>query len=152
MREMLREAKRWPLQDDDTPLRQAFFDAMGHFCSEWITAEADLFLPTCHDPRLQRALDFTALQTEARLAEICRHAGLSERTLRRRLKTETGLTWEAFRQRQRLLVAVHLLSETNEPVGAVAARCGFESPSSFAKAFRLMLGETPSQFRARSLS
>ena len=151
MREMLRESMRWPLHGSDSPLRSAFFTAMAELCSEWIEAEADLFLPTCRDPRLQRALDYTSDNTEAKLAEICRSAGLSERTLRRRLKAETGLTWEAYRQRQRLLRAVRLLGEAEAPITSIAADCGFESPSAFAKAFRQVLGVSPSEYRLRAV-
>lgn len=152
MREMLRESMRWPLQGADSPVRGAFFTAMAELCNEWIEAEADLFLPTCRDPRLQRALDYTSDDTEARLAEICKRAGISERTLRRHLKAETGLTWEAYRQRQRLLRAVRLLGESGEPITRISADCGFESASAFAKAFRSVLGVSPSKYRLGALA
>ena len=149
MREMLRESMRWPLQAEASPLRTMFFAAMAALCGEWIGVEADLFLPTCRDPRLQRALDYTAEQTGARVSEVCTRAGLSERTLRRHLRAETGLTWEACRHRQRLLRAVELLGEPREPITQIAAKCGFESPSSFAKAFRQTFGEAPSAYRTK---
>jgi AraC-like DNA-binding protein len=151
MREMLREAVRWPLHGHQTPVREAFYAALAALCSEWIEEqETRLHLPACTDPRLRRALAFTSLRIDAQLADVCRHAGMSERSLRRRLKDETGLTWDAYRQRGRLLRAVTLLSETELCVADVASRCGFESPSAFAKAFRLSLGDTPSRFRNRS--
>jgi len=151
MREMLRESMRWPLHGEQSRLRTGFFDAMAALCGEWIGSEADLFLPTCHDPRLQRVVDYTSDHTEARLVDVCRSAGISERTLRRRLKTETGLTWEAYRQRQRLLRAVRLLGESGEGIARISADCGFESPSAFAKAFRSVLGVSPSEYRVRAL-
>lgn len=150
MREMLRESMRWPLQAEETRLRKAFYSAMAGLCGEWIATEADLFLPTCRDRRLQRALDYTYARPDCRLGEICDVAGISERTLRRRLKSETGLSWEAYRQRQRILRAVTLLSETDEPITRIAAACGFESPSAFAKAFRQALSVSPSEFRHRA--
>lgn len=151
MREMLRESMRWPLHGEQSLLQIAFFNAMAALCGEWIEAEADLFLPTCRDPRLQCALDYTSDHTEARLVEICKWAGISERTLRRHLKAETGLTWEAYRQRQRLLRAVRLLGEPGEAITRISADCGFESPSAFAKAFRSVLGVSPSEYRFRAL-
>lgn len=150
MREMLRESLRWPIGGDETPQRTAWFAAMAQMSREWIEDEADLLLPNCHDPRLQRALLFTIDDMGARLAEVCRRAGLSERTLRRRLKAETGMTWEGYRQRSRLLRAVTLLDDPGASVTEVAAACGFESPSAFAKAFRLALGKTPSQYRQKA--
>jgi AraC-like DNA-binding protein len=149
MREMVKEAMRWPLGEPDSPVRCAFFAAMATLCGEWIANEAGLFLPTTKDPRIKRALDYTAQHMQSELPAVCRHAGVSERTLRRHLKTGIGMTWEDYRRRSRLLHAVSLLSETGIPVGAVAAQCGFENPSAFAKAFRLAMNETPSDYRRR---
>lgn len=149
MREMMREAFRWPLQGPDSPLRTSFFATMAGLCAEWIGREADLFMPTCRDARLQRGLEYTEAKLEAKLVEVCRHAGLSERSFRRRLKLETGLTWEACRQRSRLLRAIALLGETDTPIIDVALSCGFESQSAFAKAFRAAMSETPSDYRHR---
>jgi AraC-like DNA-binding protein len=149
MREMIGEAMRWPIHEPQSPLGTAFFAAMAGLCGEWIAHEADLFLPTSNDPQLKRALDYTARQAQAKLPAVCRHAGISERSLRRRLNTDIGMTWEAYRHRSRLLRAVALLGETDLPVGDVASKCGFESPSAFAKAFRLVMGEAPRDYRKR---
>lgn len=150
LREMMRESMRWPLHAQDSPLRIAFFQTMALLCREWTESEADLFLPSSNDDRLRRALDFTSRNSAARLSDVCRHAGMSERSLRRHLRAETGMTWEAYRQRSRLLDAITLLGETETPIGDIAARCGFESSSAFAKAFRLALGEAPREYRRKS--
>jgi AraC-like DNA-binding protein len=152
MREMLRESRRWPLHESTSDVRGHFFEAMGSLCGEWIDREAQLFLPTSEDARVKRALDHTARRMDLNLEDICRHAGISERSLRRRVKTETGLTWETYRHRCRLLQAVTLLSESDEPMSEIAARCGFESPSGFAKAFRQAMGEAPRDYRQRARS
>jgi AraC-like DNA-binding protein len=149
MREMMREAMRWPLTAQEYPLRAAFFAAMAQLCAEWITHEANLFLPTSNDQRVQRALDYTNQRKDLKLLDICSKAGISVRSLRRHLKDETGMTWELYRQRSRLLEAVSLLSETDESIGEIAARCGFESPSGFTKVFRQEVGETPRAYRHR---
>ncbi len=149
MREMMREAMRWPLHEAETPLRTAFFLAMAKLCSEWIAREADLFLPTSGNARLKRALDYTARRMDEKLSVVCHYAGMSERSFRRHVKAETGMTWEAYRHRSRLLQAVSLLSETDMSVADIAASCGFESPSAFAKTFRLAVGEAPRGYRNR---
>jgi transcriptional regulator GlxA family with amidase domain len=59
------------------------------------------------------------------------------------------MSWEAYRRRSRLLNAVALLSDTDTAVSEVAAMCGFESPSAFAKAFRLAMNESPRSCRKR---
>ncbi len=150
MREMLREAMRWPINGAENPLRTSFFDTMGKLCSEWITREADLILPTSADARVERALQYTSQHMDLKIAEICSHAGISERSLRRHLKAETGITWETYRQRSRLLQAISLLSDTDEPISEIARRCGFDSPSAFAKVFRDTMGEAPREYRHRT--
>jgi AraC-like DNA-binding protein len=149
MREMMREAMRWPVDAPGCPVRRIFFEAMATLCGEWITREANLFLPTSKDLRMKRALDYTSLRMDLNLSDVCRHAGMSVRSLRRHLKAETGMTWDEYRHRSRLLQAISLLSETDEPISEIAARCGFESPSGFAKVFRLEMGEAPRDYRHR---
>jgi transcriptional regulator GlxA family with amidase domain len=61
------------------------------------------------------------------------------------------MTWEAYRRHARLLRAIAMLGDADAPVSEIAARCGFESPSAFAKAFRRAMGETPSHYRDRAL-
>jgi AraC-like DNA-binding protein len=150
MREMMREAMRWTIGTAESPLRNSFFETMAKLCAEWITREANLFLPTSNDPRVKRALDYTTQRLDLKIAAICQHAGISTRSLRRHVKAETGMTWEAYRHRSRLLRAISLLSETNEPVSEIAARCGFDSPSAFAKVFRATMGEAPRDYRNRA--
>jgi AraC-like DNA-binding protein len=149
MRAMMKEAMRWPLQDPDSPVRCAFFEAMAQLCSEWILQEASLFLPTSAERRLKTLLDYTAQHVHLELAAVCRRAAMSERSLRRHLKAQIGMTWEDYRSRSRLLRAVSLLSETGLPISDVASQCGFESPSAFAKAFRQAMNQTPSAYRRR---
>lgn len=149
MREMMREAMRWPMDGPDDELRTAFYNAMSLLCSEWIAREANLFLPTSNDARVKRALDYTTQRMELSLTAVCDHAGMSVRSFRRHLKTESGLTWEEFRHRSRLLKAISLLSETDEAISEIAAHCGFESQSAFARVFRAEMGEAPRDYRGR---
>jgi AraC-like DNA-binding protein len=148
MREMMRETARWPLHGPETVVRRVFYTALATLCEEWIESQ-ETGLPACNDLRLRRALAHTNDHVDAKLAEVCAVAGMSERSLRRHLRAETGLTWEAYRQRSRLLQAIAILGETDEPIIEIATRCGFESPSAFAKAFRTAMGEAPREFRHR---
>jgi AraC-like DNA-binding protein len=147
MREMAKEAMRWPLHTPDTPQRSAFFTAMAYYCNEWIENEADLFLPTSDDPRLEGALQYTADNMDKKLPEICRHAGMSERSFRRHLKSAYGMSWEQYRTQIRLLRAVGLLGETDFSIDEVAARCGFETPSGFSRVFRAAMNQSPRAYR-----
>jgi AraC-like DNA-binding protein len=150
MREMIRESMRWPCSESESRVGAAYFEAMAQLCAEWIERETDLVLPRPHDPRLTRALDFTMRKTNATSAAVCRHAGMSERSLRRHAMLEVGMTWEDYRRRARLLGAISLLSDTDASIADIAAQCGFESASAFARAFRLAMGEAPREYRARA--
>jgi transcriptional regulator GlxA family with amidase domain len=108
-----------------------------------------VFVRTIIDARIRDALDYTVQRMDLNLEAVCKHVGMSVRSLRRHLKAETGMTWEDYRHRSRLLQAISLLSETDEPVSEIAARCGFESPSAFARVFRLQMSESPRDYRHR---
>lgn len=59
------------------------------------------------------------------------------------------MTWAVYRHRSRLLQTISLFSETDESIIEITAQWGFESPSAFAKAFRLTMGEAPRDYRNR---
>ncbi|RSX57439.1 AraC family transcriptional regulator [Bifidobacterium samirii] len=50
----------------------------------------------------------------------------------------------------RVRAAAELLAGTDLPVGAIAPRCGFNSPNFLARTFRVVTGETPLAYRHRT--
>ena len=72
---------------------------------------------------------------------------MSERSLRRHFKTAVGMPWEEFRQRQRICLAIDALDTTTKSVGTIAADVGYENQAAFAKAFRVVMGVGPSEYR-----
>jgi AraC-like DNA-binding protein len=134
LREMIFEAVRWPVG------------------SPWgRSGEAPLSLPTSSDIRLHAAMEHTrASPATATIASAAAAANFSVRTLRRRFQAEASLTWEIYRRRARLLLAVELLDATRLTVGEIAARAGYLSQSAFAKAFAEVMGVTPYEFRKRA--
>ncbi len=149
MREMLLEATRWQVfdTDDASSLRKIFYEFLAGMTQELIECEAELFLPSSDNPQVKRVLEYTMQHMDLRLPEVCRNVGISERSLRRRLNEETGMTWETFRQRYRLIRAVTLLSETSDSVADIALQCGFECSSAFARAFREEMHQSPRAYR-----
>ncbi|KMN38343.1 MULTISPECIES: AraC family transcriptional regulator [unclassified Chromobacterium] len=109
-----------------------------------------LTLPQPSDPRLRRiAAALTQAPDDARSRDAwAQWAGLSGRNLSRLFPQETGLSFQAWRRRLRLLSSLELLS-AGQPVGVAAWRCGYDSPSAFIAAFRQDFGCTPSQLLAR---
>ena len=76
------------------------------------------------------------------LEALAREAGASPRTLAREFAAETGLSFTAWRSRLRLSEASALIAE-GLPVGEVARRCGYGSPSAFTAMMRRTLGAAP---------
>lgn len=151
MREMLLGAMRWPLHRELDVTGQAYFTALARLCAEWIVQEAPLSLPTTADPALRAAIAYTRAElSDSDITAVCRSAGLSERTLRRRFHRELGMSWDEYRRRARLLAAAALLSDTKLPIGLIATRVGYESQSAFAKSFRSLTGRNPRDFRRSS--
>lgn len=151
MREMIAEAVRWPLERPQNDTGRHFFAAFACLCRDWIQDEAPFSLPTSMDPALEAAVAHTrANLTKSSFTEVCRAAGLSQRTLRRRFRAELGMGWEQYRRRARLLAAVEALAARERTIAQIAADVGFESQSAFSKAFQELTGETPRAFRARA--
>ncbi|WP_020496618.1 AraC family transcriptional regulator [Sciscionella marina] len=108
-----------------------------------------LHLPMPHNPGLARLCTriMAEPQQEWTFAESARIAHLSERTLARRFRAETGWSLGRWRQQARLLTAVQLLAGGNT-IGMTASLLGYHSPSAFTAMFRKTLGVAPSQYFA----
>ncbi|WP_345379261.1 helix-turn-helix domain-containing protein [Pseudonocardia yuanmonensis] len=89
----------------------------------------------------------THLDREHTVADLARRATMSERTFARRFVNETGTTPLRWLTRQRVLHARRLLEDTDLPVDAVAARCGFGSATLLRHHFRKVVGVAPADYR-----
>jgi AraC-like DNA-binding protein len=74
-----------------------------------------------------------------------REVGASERTLARAFTTEAGLPFGRWRTLVRLQAALSMLA-AGHPVGRVASRVGYDTPSAFVAAFRRETGQTPGTY------
>lgn len=79
--------------------------------------------------------------------EIAAAAGSSKYHFLRRFKRYTGYTVTEYVNMLRCEYARRLLVGTDDPIGEIAARCGFENMSYFSKTFRKYVGKTPSAVR-----
>jgi AraC-like DNA-binding protein len=73
--------------------------------------------------------------------------GVSREHLTRCFRAELGVSPYRYIVRQKMLLACHLLKETDLPAKAVAARLGYTAPSHFTRLFKRTLRMTPSRFR-----
>jgi AraC-like DNA-binding protein len=79
------------------------------------------------------------------LQEWGHHVGASSRTLARAFLAETGLSFGRWRTLARLQAALLQLAD-GLPVGLVAGRVGYRTPSAFVAAFRAHTGTTPGRY------
>lgn len=80
------------------------------------------------------------------VGRIAGHLGFSPRTLQRRL-AEQGASLREIVEESRLEVARVLLCKTDLTVQEIAARSGYRTPSSFARAFVRWAGLPPRAWR-----
>ena len=80
---------------------------------------------------------------------VAEAAGMSERTLQRRL-SESGQNYSAILGRVRTRVAAERLAGSDMPVSEIAASLGYRDASNFTRAFRSQTGMSPSHYRERS--
>jgi AraC-like DNA-binding protein/mannose-6-phosphate isomerase-like protein (cupin superfamily) len=151
-REMIVYAARWRI---DRPASDrtadAFFDALALLTTEWLdTAEAPLRLPTSSVPVVAAVMR----HTHEHLADVdersvCASVGISERSLRRTFRADTGISWSEYRTTSRVLRAMTMLAEHDRSILDTATAVGFESLSGFDRAFRRLTGERPVDYRRR---
>src|ERR1700751_4668714 len=81
--------------------------------------------------------------------EGSRAVSVLEGTLRRLFKKTLGLPWRTYLLHARMLRAMALLAAPGQSVQETSTAVGFDSLSSFTRAFALFCGETPSSYRRR---
>ncbi len=74
--------------------------------------------------------------------ELARQHGVARRTLERRFRDETGMSFGMWRQKARLLDSIRLLAE-GKSVTDAALDSGYSSVSAFIAAFKSTFGYTP---------
>jgi AraC-like DNA-binding protein len=107
-------------------------------------ADSPLVLPLPRDERalaLAHAVLGQPLRSE-NVDELAKQHGVARRTLERRYREETGMSFGVWRQKARLLDSIRLLAEGTSVTDA-ALDCGYASVSAFIAAFKGTFGYTP---------
>lgn len=101
--------------------------------------------------RLAKLLDWIRvhLSSEHTIESLAEKAAMSPRTLQREFKSATGLSPYAWIVRERIERAKELLETGRLPAQRIAERVGMGSAESLRHHFRLRVGTTPAQYRAR---
>jgi len=156
IREMMIYALRWPIDraegsPEEKVVSDAFFRTLANLVSEALDHEAPLSLPTSEHPIVAAAMAYTkAHLASVTAAEVGRAVSVSERTLRRLFQDTLGLSWRTYLLHARMLRAMALLTGPGQSVQETSSAVGFESLSSFTRAFTQFCGETPTTYRKRS--
>lgn len=149
IRQMIIYACRWPIdRDGSDAVADAYFRCFAELLAELLRSQHPFSLPTTTHPQLSAAL----MHTRNSLADItiddaAAAAGMSPRSLRRLCHRELQMTWRDYTQQARLMRAAALLADSELSVLQVATRVGFDSASSFTRAFRSAWGRPPSAYR-----
>ncbi len=96
--------------------------------------------------RIRRMVQATGSAEAASLQAVAVELGVSEDTIRRRLKKE-GSSFSEIRESVRRDIAVYHLESMQTSINAIADMLGFSEPSAFNRAFKRWTGQTPGDFR-----
>jgi len=147
-RELMLYAQRFG-GGEETVVRRRFLETLALLAMEWAATPLPLMLARPRDEVLRRvdSLLRKNLGRRVTLAEAAKHAGLSTRSLSRRMQRELGEGLRARHARLRVHAAIERL-ETAQ-IGELAYDLGFATPSAFAQAFKRLTGETPSAMQKK---
>ncbi|AOB31718.1 AraC family transcriptional regulator [Bordetella sp. H567] len=108
-----------------------------------------LHLPISDEPRMRRIATMLSDHPADRrtLAEWARLVAMSERSLARLIRHETGLTFGRWRQQLHLIIALRQLA-AGQTVQRVAEELGYESVTAFITMFKKSLGKPPAKYFA----
>jgi AraC-like DNA-binding protein/quercetin dioxygenase-like cupin family protein len=151
IREMVIYAQRWPIdRERGCPVSDGFFRTLADLVTEALDHEAPLSLPTSDHPIVEAAAAYTKQHLDAvSIDDVSRAVAVSERTLRRMFQDTLGLSWRTYLLHARMLRAMALLAAPGQTVRETSTAVGFDSVSSFTRAFAQFAGENPSTYRRR---
>jgi AraC-like DNA-binding protein len=151
IREMMIYALRWPIdRPEGDAVSDAFFRTLANLVSDALDHEAPLSLPTSDHPIVAAAMAYTKEHLDSvAAAEVGRAVSVSERTLRRLFQGTLEMPWRTYLLHARMLRAMALLAAPGQSVQETSSAVGFDSLSSFTRAFTQFCGETPTTYRKR---
>ncbi|KQQ44905.1 AraC family transcriptional regulator [Rhizobium sp. Leaf311] len=106
-----------------------------------------LDLPASSHPKIAAITDALMAEPSDRrtLVDWAAHVAMSERSLKRLMVQETGLTFGRWRRQLHLVVALRELA-SGATVQRVSSDLGYESPTAFIVMFKKALGTTPTRY------
>jgi AraC-like DNA-binding protein len=130
--------------------REAAVNNLEHFLIILSRAvDAPLPAETPGNPVIRQVIDYLEERFPGRvlLPEVAEHFHLSTFALCREFKKYAGMGFKQYLLHRRIVQAKVLLEETEMKIAAVAMAVGFDDLSSFNRAFKALVGVTPSDYR-----
>jgi AraC-like DNA-binding protein/mannose-6-phosphate isomerase-like protein (cupin superfamily) len=131
----------YPLDGPEVRLLPVILDELSTARTE------DHRLPLPSDPSLRRLLDMmmSAPEDKSSMAQWAARSALSERTLSRKIRQETGMSLWRWRHQLHVTLALQRMA-TGDSVQAVALDLGYETASSFITMFKKTIGKPPGRY------
>jgi len=129
--------------------QRQFFDVLAELCRRTLTQPDTPALAIPVTPEMQRAVEHLfARLGDLTIPSLAQAAGMSERTLRRRFRSELKTSPEAYLRQARLIKAMQLLRDPrSRSISEIALEVGYANQSAFTAAFRRFTQQTPAGFR-----
>ena len=80
---------------------------------------------------------------------LAMHYGRSESYLSMRFKEKVGMTFSAYVEQMRIQLASRMLAESGSSITEISERVGYSSSSAFGRAYKRVMGCTPSEYQTR---
>ncbi len=149
LQEMILHAKQWgPQTEHFDELARHFFASIVHMCGQLKHQPSVLWVPKGHSDKVRKALLITQqhLAEPITFASIAQDVASTERSLARAFKRETKMSWTQIQRQMRMIEAIELLSQSNQKILAISLAVGYQSLSSFNRAFKDFTSMTPKEF------
>lgn len=127
-----------PETDDDVRLARVLMDQFAK------ARRCPSYLPVTDDPLIQPITDALQARPNDRrsLADWAEMSGTTERTVSRRFQRCLGISFNEWRQRLKLVVALSRIDQ-GDAVQDIAQDLGYSTPSAFIAMFRKLTGASP---------
>ncbi|MCH7760872.1 helix-turn-helix transcriptional regulator [candidate division TA06 bacterium] len=104
--------------------------------------------------KVNEAIDFLVKNSKRPISskDVSRYVGMHRSSFCRLFKKELGVTPTAYLNLMRINASKELLSTSDLTVEKIARRVGFPNPRHFRGLFKRYVGESPKEFRRKSLA
>lgn len=148
LKEMIQYAEKWSKQLTRNADEEVFLKAMLNELPNFVAQALHLHMPLPSDPRLQAVLlhIHQHYSESLKIEDLVKYIPLSQRSLERIFKKETGLTLNKYLQMVRIIKSIELLSSNEFSISEIAYLVGYRSLQAFTNSFLSVMQMRPTDF------